>query len=217
MTLEEWLAADKVTREEFERESWRLGIPRRVGIVAEKVAEFLAKKLAGHPEVTAVGVGQDRVPNDHVILMVTTSAEEGEKIAGIPDEFEGFPVVQFGVGRKRRERLQGMEFILRAARIPEAEMHERLRRFGDGLGDYGGAYYIDVPERWYAELLVAAIVSNRLGPEPPVELRADLQGAIREFFAETDPARVGMDSEAISRMRHVLDRILKDYGMRLRK
>lgn len=214
MTLKEWTSSDSEARKKFESECYRLGMPRLIGVLAEEAAKALADALTTNPQVTAVVAGEDNVAR-RSILMVTTSLRMGEKLSGVPDEFSGFPVAQYGVADKKEEYLRRLEFVLRAANVPESETKDIMKRFDEELSNVGSAYYAETPGRWIAEAVIAGVVKGELTGRPRVELRGEIWAAVTDFFEEADPVQIGFDAQQAARLRAVLQACFANHGVRI--
>jgi len=147
--------------------------------------------------------------------VVTTSLAEDGKLSEIPDEFATFPVVQVAVGDRKADYLQRLKFVFSAAQIPETSSETWLRFFDDHLRDVVTPYYCDIPEKWIAEAVVRAKVEDRLIGEPLVQLLGDIRMALVTFFKEFEPARLGLDPTAISRLHAILQETFHRYGFGL--
>jgi hypothetical protein len=213
MTLKEWIAFDQATREKVEADCYRRGTPRQIGELAEQAATALSKVLEGQAQVTSVGIGEDWMAK-RVRLSVSTLLHEGEKLAVVPDEFAGFPVVQFGMADRKRDFLRRLEFVLRAIDLPSTERTAWLQRIDKDLNHIGSAYYIETPGRWIAEVLIALPASNHLVGMPLVALRGDLCNAIDDSFKQADPVQIGFDVQAISRLQGVLRCVFSQHGVK---
>ena len=212
MTLEEWIASDKATREKLEADCYRRGTPRQIGEIAEQAAEALLKALEGQSQVTSVRVGEDHIAK-RVLLSVSTLLREGEKLAAVPEEFAGFPVIQFGVADRKRDFLKRLTFVLRAIDLPSAELDALLARIDGQLNRTGSVYYLETPGRWIADKLIALPASNHLRGMPLVALHGGLCDAIDDFFKETDPVRIGFNTQAMSRLREILKATFSKHGV----
>lgn len=214
MNLVEWIAADRATRERLEAECYRSGKPRQIGELAEEAAVALAKELARQPEVTAVVAGEDSSTR-RSILMVTTSRRAGEKLREIPDQFAGFPVLQFGVAEKKMEYIRRLEFVLHAAKVSQADLDTCLKRFESELNNIGSVYYTQSPSRWIAETLIAAKVNGGLIGEMRVGLRGKLWEVIDDCLKQTGPARMNLDPQTIASLHARFQRAFADYSVNL--
>jgi hypothetical protein len=214
MNLEEWIATDRATRERLEAECYRRGTPRQIGELASEAAKALAKELAQQPQITAVIAGEDNAAR-RSILMVTTSRRAGEKLTEIPDEFAGFPVVQFGVAERKKDYLQRLEFVLRAANVTQAEVDTWLKRFESELNNIGSVYYAETPARWIAEALIAAKANGGLMGEMRIDLRGKLWAVIDDCLKEIAPERVGLDEGATLRLRASLQNVFAGCGINI--
>jgi hypothetical protein len=104
MLLKDWIALNQAEREEFQSECRRRGTLRTVGEIAEEAAKLLHKELSLIPQVTDVSIGEDRTAK-RATLAISTLLPEHEKLAELPNEFAGFPVVQFGVADRKKQFL----------------------------------------------------------------------------------------------------------------
>jgi hypothetical protein len=215
MNLQEWGAMDRAARRQIEVEHYRRGTPWKIGVLAKEAGNMLAQELKDMPQVTAAGSGEDNIVRQ-AILMVTTSLGEGEKLSGVPEEFAGFPVVQFGVADRKRDYLQHLEFVLRAATLPLAEVNAELKHFDNELSDIGSVYYAHTPVWWFAERLTPAFTKGRLVGKPMLKLRDDLRGKLGAFFEEADPNIFAkMEPADVSRLRAIFQTVLARHGLSL--
>lgn len=212
MNLKDWVALNKHSREKFELECYCTGRQRQIGELAEAAAEALKKKLVQHSQVFAVTAGEDSVTK-RPIIMIATSLRHGELLSGIPDEFAGFPVVQYGIAQKKMDYLKRLEFVLRAANLPQAELDMWLKHFDRELSNLGSVFYAETPGRWIAEALIKGAVKGSLTGTSRVELRGELWAAITDFFKEADPAKIGFNPQQMSRLRGVLQTSFAKHGI----
>ncbi len=214
MKLQEWVSLDAATRRRLitewlyhpdflQRQEWQLGR------IVKEAADSLAVQLAAYPAVTAVtGV----ITHDGEIL-VTTSLSQGEKLPGVPEEFATFPVLQFGVRERKRDYLQRVEFVFRAAGVSEQSVAKHVSLFDRELRDIHTPCYCDTPAKWIAEVLALEKSQGRFIGGPLVMFGNALQSALLSFFKESDPARVGLDPAAMSRLGGILSAILSAHGL----
>jgi hypothetical protein len=212
MTLKEWSATDRSVREKYEAECYRNGSAHQIGLLAAEAAKVLANDLAQIPEVTAVVAGEDNMARCS-ILMVTTTSRSGEDLVGIPSEFAGFPVVQFGVAERKADYMWRLGCALGAASIPKAEADTWLKRFDCELSNVGSVYYLHKPERWIAETIVAAVAKGRLFGGPLLGLLSDVRIALARFFEQADLHRMQLDPTVTSRLRATLREVFSRHNV----
>jgi len=214
MKLSQWIKLDKPEREKLVA-SWLAGgdvLNRETHLFTALLAEAanaLGRDLAYLPQVTGVA----GVVYGGGGLLVTTSLPKGNELAEVPKEYAHFRVLQFGVAEMKRDYLVRVEFVFRAAGMAKEAIERQIAFFDQELRNIHTPFYCDTPAKWIAEFFVAerskgALVGERLGM-----FHKAVHELLWDFFQHSDPATIGFEPSALSRLGNTLRSVCAEFGL----